>query len=158
MRKKITKNLPTIAAVLLIAAFMTGRASGSEIRSDFDRDPDLLVNFNAFLRDKTKVTTRPAPVSYGGYYGYRRGHYDPWFGYSHSYATETHISEYTEGTLNIDLVDAKRKNLVWEAAAVGRVREETLRNLEQAVMEAVPRFFATYPHRAGEAAQIYSQQ
>ncbi len=121
-------------------------------------DPDLLVNFNAVLRDKTKVTTRSAPVSYGGYYGYRRGYYDPWFGYSHSYATETHVSEYTEGTVNIDLIDAKNKKMVWEAVAVGRVREETLRNLEPAVMKAVPRLFETYPYRAGEAAPNYSQQ
>ncbi len=206
MRKRITKKLPAIAAALLIAACLTGCASGAKIRSDYDRsadfsqyqtynfyddagpertnyqslfsqhmvaaitkemdargyeksdDPDLLVNFNAVLRDKTKVTTRPAPVSYGGYYGYRRGYYDPWFGYSHSYATETHVSEYTEGTLNIDLVDAKNKKMVWEAVAVGRVREETLRNLEQAVMEAVPRFFEAYPYRAGEAVPIYSKQ
>ena len=82
-------------------------------------DPDLLVNFNAVLRDKTKVTTRSAPVSYGGYYGYRRSYYDPWFGYSHSRATETHVSQYTEGTVNIDLVDAKKKKLVWEAVSVG---------------------------------------
>ncbi len=206
MRKRITKNLLAIAAALLITAFMTGCASNSKIRSDYDRnadfsqyqtydfyadagpertnyqslfsqhmvsaitkemdargyeksdDPDLLVNFNAILRDKTKVTTRPAPVSYGGYYGYRRDYYDPWFGYSHSHATETHVSEYTEGTLNIDLVDAKKKKMVWEAVAVGRVHEETLWNLEQAVMEAVPRFFETYPYRAGEAAPIYSEQ
>ncbi len=206
MRKRITKKLPAIAAALLIAACLTGCASGSEIRSDFDRnaafsqyhtynfytdagpestnyqslfsqhmvtainkemdargyeksdDPDLLVNFNAVLRDKTKTTTRPAPVSYRGYYGYRGGYYDPWFGYSHSSATETHVSEYTEGTVNIDLVDAKKKKLIWEAVAVGRVREETLRNLEQAVMEAVPRFFETYPFRAGEAAPIYLEQ
>jgi hypothetical protein len=121
-------------------------------------DPDLLVNFNAVLRDKTKVTTRPAPVSYRGYYGYRGSYYDPWFGYSHSHATETHVSEYTEGTVNIDLVDANKKKLVWEAVAVGRVREETLRNLEQAVMDAVPRFFETYPYHAGEAIPIYSSQ
>ena len=206
MRKRITKNLPVIAAVLLIATLMTGCASGPKIRSDYDRnadfsqyrtynfytdagpestnyqslfsqhmvaaitkemdargyvksdDPDLLVNFNAVLRDKTKVTTRPAPISYRGYYGYRGGYYDPWFGYSHSLATETHVSEYTEGTVNIDLVDVKKKKLIWEAVAVGRVHDKTLRNLEQAVMEAVPRFFEPYPYRAGEAAPIYSQQ
>ena len=203
MCKRITTNLPAIAAALLITTFMIGCASGAKIRSDFDRDtdfsqyqtynfyadagpehtdyqslfsqhmvtaitkemdargyeksddPDLLVNFNAFLRDKTKVTTRSAPVSYGGYYGYRRGYYDPWFGYSHSYATETHVSEYSEGTINIDLVDAKKKKLIWEAVGVGRVNEKTLRNVEQAVMDAVPRFFETYPYRAGEAAPIY---
>ena len=199
-------NLPAIAAVLLIATLMTGCASGSKIRSDYDRnadfsqyrtynfytgagpestnyqslfsqhmvaaitkemdargyeksdDPDLLVNFNAVLRDKTKVTTRPAPVSYRGYYGYRGGYYDPWFGYSHSLATEIHVSEYTEGTVNIDLVDVKKKKRVWEAVAVGRVHDKTLRNLEQAVMEAVPRFFNTYPYRAGEATPIYSER
>jgi len=196
MRKSFNKNLPTIAAALLIATLMTGCASTQKIRSDFDRDadfsrfqtynfyadagpestnyqslfsqhmvtaitkemnargyeksddPDLLVNFNAVLRDKTKVTTRSVPVSYGGYYGYRRSYYDPWIGYSHSRATETHVSQYTEGTVNIDLVDAKKKKLVWEAVSVGRVREDTLLNLERAVMEEVPRFFATYPYRA----------
>ena len=206
LRMSITKNLSAIVAALLITAFMNGCASGTKIRSDFDRDadfsqyqtynfyadagpestnyqslfsqymvtaitmemdargyeksddPDLLVNFNAVLRDKTKTTTRPAPVSYRGYYGYRGGYYDPWFGYSHSSATETHVSEYTEGTVNIDLVDAKKKKLIWEAVSVGRVREETLLNLEQAVMDAVPRFSETYPFRAGEAAPIYSER
>ncbi len=206
MRKRITSNLPLIAAALVIAACMTGCASSSKIRSDYDHnaafnqyhtynfyadagpestnyrslfsqymvtaitkemdargyeksdDPDLLVNFNAVLRDKTRVTTRPAPVSYRGYYGYRRGYYDPWFGYSHSHATETHVSEYTEGTVNIDLVDVKKKKMVWEAVAVGRVREETLLNLKQAVMDAVPQFFETYPYRAGEATPIYSER
>ena len=203
MANRNTKNMPAIAVALLIATLMTGCATGSTIRSDYDHsadfsqyqtynfyvdagpestnyqslfsqhmvraitkemdirgykisdDADLLVNFNAVLRDKTKVTTRSVPVSYRGYYGYRRGYYDPWSGYSHSHATETHVSEYTEGTLNIDLVDAKNKKMVWEAVAVGRVREKTLRNIEQAVMETVPRFFETYPYRAGEAAPVY---
>jgi Domain of unknown function (DUF4136) len=199
MLKRISRNLPAIGALLLIAAIVSGCTSGPKIRSDFDRDtdfsqyqtynfyadagpertsyqslfsqymiaavskemdargyeksdaPDLLINFNAFIRDKTKVTTSPAPLSYGGYYGYRRGHYDPWFGYSHSYATEVHVSEYTEGTVNIDLVDAKSKKLVWEAVAVGRVHDKTLQNLEQEVMDVVLRFFEAYPYRAGAA-------
>ena len=45
-------------------------------------DPDLLVNFNARLQDKTKVTTSSAPPPmYGGYYGYRGGYYGAWGGY-----------------------------------------------------------------------------
>ena len=111
-------------------------------------DPDLLVNFNAILEDKTRVTTTPAPTfGVGGYYGYRSGFYDPWFGYG--YATETHVSQYTEGTFNIDLVDPARKQLVWEAVGVGRVTESTLENLEEVVMEAVPKYFAEYPFVAG---------
>ncbi|MCH8060424.1 MAG: DUF4136 domain-containing protein [Proteobacteria bacterium] len=92
-------------------------------------------------------------MSYRGYYGYRHGFYDPWYGYSHSHATEVHVSEYTEGTLNIDVVDSKTKKLVWEAVSVGRVHEKTLENIEQAVMDAVPRFFATYPNAVGQTGQ-----
>jgi hypothetical protein len=113
-------------------------------------DPDLLINFNAILEDKTKVTTSPsAPVGpYGvGYYGYRGGFYDPWYGYG--YGTETHVSQYTEGTFNIDIVDARRKKLIWETVGVGRVSEDVLENLEERVNNAVPQYFEHYPFRAG---------
>jgi len=118
------------------------------VRSD---NPELLVNFNARLEDKTKVTTSPAPMYGGyGYYGYRRGFYDPWMGYG--YGTETNVSQYTEGTVNIDIVDAKQKKLVWEAVGIGRVRDDTFENLEAKVNAAVPKFFANFPFRAGEGA------
>ena len=113
-------------------------------------NPDLLVNFNAIIQDKTKVSTRPSspPPMYGGYYGYRGGFYDPWGGYG--YGTETHVSQYTEGTFNIDLVDAKKKRLIWEAVGIGRITDSTYENLEERVMEGVPRFFAMYPFVAGD--------
>ncbi len=110
--------------------------------------PDLLVNFNANLQDKTKVTTSPS-MNTGGYYGYRGGMYDPWGGYG--YGTDTHVSQYTEGTFNIDLVDPKRKQLVWEAVSVGRIDDKTFDNLQQKVMTGVPKFFALYPFKAGDA-------
>ena len=113
-------------------------------RSD---DPDLLVNFNAVLQEKTKVTQTPsAPV--GGYYGYRHGFYDPWGGYG--YGTDTHVSQYTEGTFNLDLIDARRKQLVWEAVGVGRITDKKLENMEQTVKEGVARFFTGYPFQAGD--------
>ena len=109
-------------------------------------DPDLLVNFNGILREKTDIRTTPA-APMGGYYGYRGGFYDPWGGYG--YGHETHVSQYTEGTFNIDLVDAKEKRLVWEAVGVGRVSQQALEELEQRVPEGVARFFETYPFTAG---------
>jgi len=115
-------------------------------------NPDLLVNFNAVLSDKTKVSTSPAPMPpMGGYYGYRGGYYSGW-GVGYGYATETHVSQYTEGTFNIDIVDNAKKQLVWEAVGVGRVTEKALENLEQGVREGVPKFFAGYPFVAGSAA------
>ncbi len=121
-------------------------------------DPDLLVNFNAILQDKTKVTTSPAPTmggAYGGYYGYRGSHYGAWGGYG--YATETRVSQYTEGTFNIDLIDARKHQLVWEAVGVGRVTEKKLENLEESVMNGVPRFFSLYPYRAGDPIPVSTE-
>ncbi len=111
-------------------------------------DPDLLVNFNAILQDKTKVTTSPSAPPMGGYYGYRGGRYGGWGGYG--YGTDTHVSQYTEGTFNIDLVDARRRQLVWEAVGVGSVSEKDLANLEEGVRNGEPNFFAKYPFRAGD--------
>ncbi len=111
--------------------------------------PDLLVNFNIQVQDKTKVRTSPSMgMSTGGYYGYRGGFYDPWMGYG--YGTETHVSQYTEGTFNIDLVDPKLKRLVWEAVGVGRITEKALANMRESVREGVPRYFAHYPFVAGD--------
>jgi hypothetical protein len=110
--------------------------------------PDLLVNFHGNLEDKTKVTSSPSMSMSGGYYGYRRGGYDPWMGYG--YGTETHVSQYTEGTFNIDLVDPKLKRLVWETVSVGRVDEDTFAEIEERVKVGVPRFFKLYPFVAGD--------
>lgn len=111
-------------------------------------DPDLLINVSAILEDKTKVTTYNDPM-YGGYYGYRRGVYDPWYGYG--YGTQTHVSQYTEGTVNIDMVDARAKRMVWEGIAVGRVDEERSNaEVREAIEAGVREMFASYPFRAGQ--------
>ena len=114
-------------------------------------DPDLLVNFNAILQEKTKVTTTPSTMG-GGYYGYRGGHYDPWGGYG--YGSETQVSQYTEGTFNIDLVDARHKKLVWEAVGTGKISQKLLEELEERVYAGVPKFFAKYPFTAGSGVPV----
>ncbi len=111
-------------------------------------DPDLMMNVSAILEDKTKVTTYNDPM-YGGYYGYRRGYYDPWYGYG--YGTSTHVSQYTEGTVNIDMVDARAKRMVWEGIAVGRVDEDRSNaEVREAINSGVMEMFSTYPFRAGQ--------
>jgi hypothetical protein len=97
-------------------------------------DPDLLVNFHVVTRDKLQVT----PTS-SAYYGWRRAY--AWGGTA--YASE--VRSFTEGTLNIDLVDSSRKQLVWEGVAVGRVTEQKLRNPQPAIDAAVAAIFARFP-------------
>ena len=111
--------------------------------------PDLLINVSARLEDKTKVTTTSDPMMYGGYYGYRGGMYDPWGGYG--YGTSTHVSQYTEGTVNVDMVDIDQKRMVWEGVAIGRVDEKQKSGeLRQDIMDGVAEMFANYPFRAGQ--------
>lgn len=113
-------------------------------------NPDLLINFNGIMQDKTKVSTShaPPPMHGGGYYGYRGARYGTWGGYG--YSTQTHVSQYTEGTFNIDIIDSKQQQLIWEAVGVGKVSQKALENLEESIMKGVPRYFAQYPFRAGD--------
>jgi hypothetical protein len=112
-------------------------------------NPDLLINVSARLQDKTQVRSYSDPMygGGGGYYGYRGGMYDPWGGYG--YGTTTHVSQYTEGTVNVDMVEIGEKRMVWEGVAIGRVDEKN-KTLRQDIMDGVAEMFANYPFRAGQ--------
>ena len=111
-------------------------------------NPDVLFNVSARMEDKTRVTTTQSPAMYGGgYYGYRGGLYDPWGGYG--YGTSTHVSQYTEGTVNIDMVDPRLKRMLWEGVAIGRVNDKN-DNLREDIMTGVAEMFEGYPFRAGQ--------
>lgn len=106
-----------------------------------ETSPDLLINFNARLVQQTQISQTPTPT----YYGYRRGFYRGWGGYGY----ETRVDQYVEGTLNVDIVDAQRKQLVWEGVAVGRVTRKTQEERQAAIRAAVAEIFAKYPFKAG---------
>lgn len=105
---------------------------------------DLLVNFNARLQQKIVGDPMPMAPGYMGYYGYRRGLYAPWPGYG--FYSDTY--SYTEGTLNIDLIDAKRNQLVWEGVAQGDASQADPKGNQQALDKVVSQIFAKYPFRA----------
>ena len=113
-------------------------------------NPDILINVSAKLQDKTRVTTTSDPMMYGGgYYGSRGGMYDSWGG--NGYGTSTHVSQYTEGTVNVDMVDVKQKRMIWEGIAIGRVNEkETNAELRADIQSGVAEMFENYPFRAGQ--------
>ncbi|MBM0107679.1 DUF4136 domain-containing protein [Steroidobacter sp. S1-65] len=102
--------------------------------------PDLLVNFYMNTRERTEI--RPsANASLGyGYYGYRYGLYNAWPLYD-----DDRTVTYKVGTLNIDIVDAEKKQLVWEGVAEGRVSEEELQNPKVAINAVVTELMRQYP-------------
>ena len=75
--------------------------------------------------------------------------YDPWGGYGGSVGYETRIDQYTEGTLNIDIIDVATNKLIWEGAVAGRLTDKAIRNLEQTIDDAVRAIMADFPVVAG---------
>lgn len=113
-----------------------------------EENPQLLVNF--YINTQEKIKSRSVPTA-GGYYGYRDPFYDPWGGYGMGVSYETRVTQYTEGTLNIDVVDAASKKLVWEGAIAGRLTDKDIRNMEQTVDEAVAAVMRGFPIQPGGA-------
>jgi len=109
-------------------------------------DADLLVNFSANAQEKVDVRSTPAPV-YGGYYGYRAGVYGGWYG-----GTDVDTVRYKVGTANVDLVDARRKQLVWEGIAEGKLSDKVMKDPRGAVSLVVAEMFKQFPGNAGGAA------
>lgn len=107
-----------------------------------DASPQLLVNFNINLENRSDVRSEPGVgVGYGGYYGYRAGMYGVWGGYPQDIETV----HYQVGTLTIDMVDSARKQLVWQGTAQGRVDKKSVENPGPSIDKVVADIFAKFP-------------
>jgi len=102
---------------------------------------DLEVNF--FVETREKLESVPDP-DWGWHYGYWNYPYGVWTGYG--YGGER-IRQYTVGSLHLDVVDLTRKQLVWEAVAVGRVKTDFSYEQED-VRRAMVEMFAGFPARS----------
>jgi hypothetical protein len=116
-----------------------------------EKSPDLWVNLNAYMQEKTDVVNTPE-VDYDYYYSYRARRYVavPYW------RDRTQVYRYTEGTLNVDLVDARGNKLVWEGIAVGRVARAKPEERAARIDAAIAEIFARYPYRAGSGAAVAS--
>lgn len=112
-----------------------------------ESSPDLKVNFQGIVQEKTDVYSIPrSDVQY--FYSYRhRAYYAMPFWYD-----ETQVNQYTEGTLTVDLVDAARNRLVWTGAAIGRVTRKAPQERAMEIDRAIGEIFLRYPFRAGSGA------
>ncbi|HEU4654265.1 MAG TPA: DUF4136 domain-containing protein [Steroidobacteraceae bacterium] len=109
-----------------------------------DANPDLLVNFYANAHERTEVRSSPRVPAYG-YYGYRYGLYDAW----PLYQSEVHTVTYPVGTANVDVVDAKKRQLIWEGLAQGRIHDKDMEHPDEAIRSVVTQLFSRFPGRAG---------
>lgn len=112
-----------------------------------ESSPDLRVNFQGIVAEKTNVYSVPR-TDYQVFYSYRhRSYFAVPFWYD-----ETQVNRYTEGTLTVDLVDAAHNRLVWTGAAIGRVTRKDPQERAAEVDRAISEIFLRYPFRAGSGA------
>lgn len=95
--------------------------------------PDLLVSIFTKSREKINVYNNG-----WGPYGYGWG-WSPWYwgGYNS-------VSTSTEGTLYIDLIDANKKELIWQGQGIGYLTQNVERK-EERIREFVKKIMEKYP-------------
>lgn len=107
-----------------------------------EKDPDLWINFQSHVQTRTQYVA-PPPMMWG--YGYGFGMYGGWPGY----AFGPDLIQYNEGTFKVDLIDAKRKQMVWEGLGttiLGNVQQTASAPMVENMMASI---FARYPFLAG---------
>ncbi|MBZ9611252.1 DUF4136 domain-containing protein [Rheinheimera maricola] len=108
-----------------------------------ETNADLLVNFNSNVENRTDIRSMPTANVHYGYYNYRRGIYAGFPLHNNDIDT----IRYKYGTVNIDVVDAAQKQLVWEGVSEGTLKKSDLENPKQAIAEVVGLIFQQYPSR-----------
>ncbi|PQB05023.1 DUF4136 domain-containing protein [Aureitalea marina] len=98
---------------------------------------DLLVSIFTQERDRVDVYNN---AGWGWGWGYPYG----WGGYWGGYWGPT-VTTSTEGTLYIDLIDAKTNQLVWQGIGTGDLVMRSMEKREQRIQEMVTRILQGYP-------------
>ena len=101
--------------------------------------PDVLINFFTKEREQVDVTQFSAGWGYGWGWGW-----NPWM-----WGGNTSINKYTEGTLTIDIIDAKKNELVWQGIGEGVLTKYTEKKDEN-IKEFVTKILEQYPPGAGK--------
>jgi hypothetical protein len=101
--------------------------------------PDLLVNI--FTKEREEVNVNQFNDGWG--YGWGWG-WNP-FGFG----VQTSVSTNTEGTLFIDLIDASKKEMIWQGEGSGYLTKNTAKKDER-VKEFVSKILEQYPPKIQE--------
>lgn len=96
-------------------------------------DPDLYVHVHLLMKGGTKTN-----VSYG-----QGQTYDLGSGFSTTYID---YSEFSEGSLFFDIIDSKRKQLVWSGKATGDIKDSNTLG-EKDINKIVQKVFKNFPPR-----------
>lgn len=102
-----------------------------------DDNPDLWAAVHGRLSKETQINYYNSGWGYGWHGG--------WYGGGMGVSTAT-VQEIPVGTLVVDLVDSKQKELVWRGTATDTLKpERTPEEKEKALGEAFAKLFEKYP-------------
>ena len=88
-------------------------------------NPDLLVSIFTKSREKINVYNNNGWGPYG--FGWGWG-WNPWFWNDFN---NTSVTRSTEGRLFIDLIDANKKELVWQGSGIGHIPTQSMEKKEE---------------------------
>lgn len=103
-------------------------------------DPDMLISI--FTKSREQVNVYNNNNGFGPY-GYGWG-WNPWY-----WNNPTTISRSTEGVLYIDLIDAEKKELVWQGMGTGYLTSR-MDKKDERVQEFVNKIMEKYPPTMGQ--------
>ena len=95
---------------------------------------DLLIAF--FTKEREQVNVNQYNVGWG--YGWGFG-WNPYL-----WGGNTTVTRYPEGTLYIDIIDAKKKELIWQGEGEGILTKDTNKK-DEVIKEFVTKILAQYP-------------
>lgn len=107
-----------------------------------ESDPQLLVNFNSNVANRSDTRSIPTASYHYGYYHYRRGIVYAGFPV---YGNDVSTVHYKVGTVNIDIVDASQRQLIWEGIAEGTLKQRDLEQPREAAARTVALIFEKFP-------------
>lgn len=106
--------------------------------TEVQKAPDVFVAYSTRIEDKQQVS--PYYNGLGYPYGYGYGYYG---------RNYTPITQYKAGTVVIDIVDARRKELAWRGTGQAQVEQNTISEAE--AYRIVGGILQTYPPQDNQA-------
>lgn len=99
-------------------------------------NPDVLVSLFTKSRERININDN---VGFG--FGYGWG-VNPWF---YGGFNRVNVNQYTEGTLFIDIIDADKKELIWQGIGSGALSMRSAERRSERIREFVNKIMAEFP-------------
>lgn len=102
-------------------------------------NPDVLISLFTKSRERININDNNAALGWGWGYGWG---WNPWMWGG---AGRLNVNQYTEGTLFIDIIDANKKELVWQGIGSGALSMRSTKKREERIKKFVTDILSKYP-------------